>query len=109
NGKQRRREQSQRRRQRLRERPAVSADVSASREGQRIAPGGEDLSTRPCDRPGCYELFSIPHEQTPKRFCSVACRLALRRVWDREARYRARRRRSRRERVTKRARPLDTS
>jgi hypothetical protein len=39
----------------------------------------------------------------------VACRLALRRVLDREARYRARRRRMRCERVKKRARPPDTS
>jgi hypothetical protein len=39
----------------------------------------------------------------------VACRLALRRVLDREARYRARRRRMRCERVTKRAQPPDTS
>jgi hypothetical protein len=35
--------------------------------------------------------------------------LALRHVLDREARYRARRRRRRAERVTKRARPPDTS
>jgi hypothetical protein len=39
----------------------------------------------------------------------VACRLALRRVLDRDARYRARRRRRRCEPVTKRARPPDTS
>jgi hypothetical protein len=35
--------------------------------------------------------------------------LALRRVLDRESRYQARRRRMRCERVTKRARPPDTS
>ena len=109
NGKQRRREQSQRRRRRLRERQAASADESALREGQRKAPAGEDFSLRPCARPGCYELFSVAHDHSPKRFCSVACRLALRRVLDREARYRARRRRSRNERMTKRARPPDTS
>ena len=109
NGRDRRREQSRRYRQRLRERQVVSADVESPREGQRAGPGSEDLSTRPCDRPGCYELFAIPHEHSCKRFCSVACRLALRRVLDREARYRARRRRLRCERVTKRAWSPDTS
>jgi hypothetical protein len=39
----------------------------------------------------------------------MACRLALRRVLDRESRYRARRRHRRGERVTKCARPPDTS
>jgi hypothetical protein len=39
----------------------------------------------------------------------VACRLALRRVVDREERYQARRRRMRCKRVTKPARPPDTS
>jgi hypothetical protein len=109
NGKEQRREQSRRHRQRVRERQAASADVAASREGQRIAPSSEEFSTRPCDRPGCYELFALPHEQSSKRFCSVACRLALRRVLDREERYRARRRRMRCERVRGRARPPDTS
>ena len=108
-GRERRRAQSQRYRQRLRERQAASADVDPPPEGQRPAPACEDSSTRPCDRPGCYEHFCIPHEHSCKRFCSVACRLALRRVLDREARYRARRRRRRCERVTKRARPPDTS
>jgi hypothetical protein len=39
----------------------------------------------------------------------VACRLALRRVLDREARYRTRRRHRRGKRVTRRVRPPDTS
>jgi hypothetical protein len=39
----------------------------------------------------------------------MACRLALRRVLDREARYQARRRRQRRCRLTRRTRPPDTS
>jgi hypothetical protein len=108
-GKERRREQSRRRRQRLRERPPASADVEVPREGQRKESGGEEFGGRPCDRPGCYEFFRLPHESSSKRFCSVACRLALRRVLDREARYRTRRRRMRCARVTKRARPPDTS
>ena len=108
-GRERRRDQSRRYRQRCRERQTASADAAASGEGQRPAPLSEDFSTRRCERPGCYEPFSIKHEHSCKRFCSVACRLALRRVLDREARYRARHRRMRCERVTKRARPPDTS
>ena len=109
NGKQQRREQSKRYRERVRERQAASADADSPCEGQRIAATHEDFSGWPCARPGCYELFTLPHEQSCKRFCSLACRLALRRVLDRDARYQARRRRMRCERVTKRARPPDTS
>jgi hypothetical protein len=109
NGKQRRREQSRCYRQRLRERQAASADEETPREGQRAASESVDFSKRPCDRPGCYEHFAIPHEHSCQRFCSVECRLALRCVLDREARYRARRRRMRCERVTKQTRPPDTS
>jgi hypothetical protein len=108
-GREQRREQSRRYRQRLRERQAASADVESPREGQRPAPANEKLAARPCDRPGCYELFSLLHEHSCQRFCSMACRLALRRVLDREARYRARRRRRRCERVTGQASSPDTS
>lgn len=108
-GRERRREQSQRYRQRRRERQTASADVNSPREGQRASPGSADFQARPCDRPGCYVLFPIPHEHSCKRFCSVACRLALRRVLDREARWRARRRRRRLERLSRRPRPPDTS
>jgi hypothetical protein len=108
-GKQRRREQSKRYRQRVRERQAASADGALPSEGQRKAAEQEDFSAQPCRRPGCYELFTPPYEHSCKRFCSIACRLALRRVLDRETRYQARRRRRRRERMTRRARPPDTS
>lgn len=108
-GRERRREQSGRYRQRQRERPTASADADSLHEGQRPASPSEDSSTRRCERPGCYEHFHVKHEHSCRRFCSVACRLALRRVLDREARYRARRRHLRWERVTKRARPPDTS
>jgi hypothetical protein len=108
-GRERRREQSRRYRQRLRERQTASADVALPGEGQRPAMGSEDFSTRRCERPGCYEHFCVQHEHSCRRFCSVACRLALRRVLDREARYRERRRHRRGERVTRQARPPDTS
>ena len=109
NGREHRREQGQRYRQRRRERNVASADAEAPREGERIQPSNENSSARPCHRPGCYELFTLPHEHSRKRFCSVACRLALRRVLDRETRYQSRRRRLRCERVTRRAQPPDTS
>jgi hypothetical protein len=109
NGRVHRQEQQRRYRQRRRERPAASADEEPSREGQRISVPDEDFASRPCARAGCYELFALPHEHSCKRFCSLACRLALRRVLDREARYQARRRRWRCERVMRRAWPPDTS
>jgi hypothetical protein len=108
-GREQRRQQGRRYRERLRERPATSADEESPREGQRPASEREDFALQPCARPGCYELFPLVHEHACQRFCSVACRLALRRVLDREARWRARRRRGGWKRVTKRARPPDTS
>jgi hypothetical protein len=108
-GKERRREQSKRYRERVRAREKASADAESPCEGQRIASTPEDFSGEPCHRPGCYELFALAHDHSNKRFCSVECRLALRRVLDREGRYQARRRRLRCERVTERARPPDTS
>jgi hypothetical protein len=109
NGRDRRQEQNRRYRQRQRERKAASADAEAPREGQRIPPPVEEFSTRPCHRPGCYEVFVLAHEHSCKRFCSIACRLALRRVVDRETRYQARRRRRRCARGTRPARSPDTS
>jgi hypothetical protein len=88
---------------------AASAGVMAVREDQRPALGDEDFCQRMCDRPGCYVLFVVKDEHAGRRFCSVACRLALRRVLDREARYRQRRRRWRREQVTRRCQRPDTS
>jgi len=108
-GRESRREQSRRYRQRCRERAAASADVECQREGQRMTPPSQEFSGQPCDRPGCYELFALPHEHSCKRFCSLACRLALRRVLDREARYRARRRRRGHRRLTRRIVPPNTS
>jgi hypothetical protein len=109
-GRQRRRAQHQRYRQRRRERATASAaDVPAPREGQRPACPSEELVARRCARPGCYVWFSTVRGQSCQRFCSVACRLALRRVLDREARYRQRRRRWRRERMARRSQRPDTS
>lgn len=106
-----RREQNRRYRQRRRERElaAASAVAVAAREGQRPALSGEDFCERMCARPGCYVTLVVRHEAACRRFCSVACRLALRRVLDREWRYRQRRRRWRRERRRRRGPRPDTS
>lgn len=113
-GQERRRAPHCRYRQRCRARQAEAnrpppADTSPPREGQRPEPTDENLGTRPCARPGCYEVFVSTAAWAQRCFCSSLCRLALRRVLDREARYRQRRRRWRRERVTRRCQRLDTS
>lgn len=110
-GRERRRVQQQRYRQRRRERAtaAASADVLAVREGQRPACPGEDFIECLCARPGCYATFWVNPARSCRRYCSLACRLALRRVLDREARYRQRRQRWRRERMTRRRQRPDTS
>lgn len=80
-----------------------------SREGQRPAEFREHFAERACLRPGCYLVFGVRHEHSNRHFCSVACRLALRRVLDREARYHWRRQRESFRRVTGRYPSPDTS
>jgi len=107
-GREQRREENRRYRERRAEREEAAAEKEASekaREGKRMAFPSENFAERMCDRPGCYVLFWVKQDQSSQRFCSVMCRIALRRVLDREARYRQRRRRWRRQRV----RPPDTS
>jgi predicted nucleic acid-binding Zn ribbon protein len=119
-GKERRREQSRRYRDRVRQRSALAESVPpithiepassvieaesrpqddppvvipAVSEGERPGEIPEKSCGLPCHRPGCYVLFLAavaPHDQ---KFCSAACRQALRRVRQREARLRRRRRR----------------
>ena len=70
-------------------------------EGQRP---GDDSGFFCCDRPGCDEHFA-PSKRSPcQRFCSPSCRQALRRVIERERRWRQRARRARRNRPTGRCR-----
>lgn len=107
-GKVRRREQCRRSRRRiplvvLPQPPALPDSVptpagppeppAPAREGQRPATFSADFSVRFCQRPGCYECFTVSSDWSPQRFCCGLCRQALRRVLDREARYRQRRRR----------------
>ena len=82
---------------------------SDGREGQRPAEFCEHFEERACLRPGCYVVFGVRYEHSNRHFCSVACRLALRRVLDRESRYRWRRQPGQSWRVTGRCQPPDTS
>lgn len=107
-GRQQRGQQARRYRQRQRSRlrwhrPAVdtwaagaaaAAEVAAAaREGKRRAEKRDEVCLRPCARPGCYVLFAVGAPSNPRCFCCALCRRALRRVLDREARWRRRRRR----------------
>ena len=83
-GQERRREQSRRYRERRRERQPQPAEP---REGQRPGPQPEDSC---CARPGCYELFARGRRSPLQTFCGWLCRKALRRVRQRETRWRRR-------------------
>lgn len=86
-GKCRRREQAGRYRQRNRQREPEPDCSDAEREGYPLAGGAAEHG---CCRPGCYERF-VPTSRSPlQRFCSAACRQALRRVLVRERRWRQR-------------------
>jgi hypothetical protein len=61
------------------------------REGQRPARIPENYHGHACHRPGCYELFPLRPRSPGQRFCCAQCRRALRRVLDREAKWRRRR------------------
>ena len=64
--------------------------------GQRPTTLPEDFVGRPCARPGCYVVCPLRPGVPQQRFCSCRCRLALRRVLDREARWHWRQDRRRR-------------
>ena len=86
-GKQRRRQQSCRYRERVRQRQEAAPLPSPVGEGHQ---GAADSEKIPCSRPGCYELF-LPERRSPlKKFCCALCRQALRRVRQREARWQQR-------------------
>jgi hypothetical protein len=85
-GEQCRREQSRRRRKRQRER--LSADANKACVGYHKDDEGKKFC---CHRPGCYERYNRTARSPRKKFCSAACRMALRRVLVREARWAKRR------------------
>lgn len=88
-GRECRRRQSSRYRQRVRQRrEAEQAAAGTACEGERAAEASENSC---CARPGCYERFA-PSRRTPhRRFCSSLCHQALRRVIQRERRWGRRR------------------
>jgi hypothetical protein len=67
--------------------------IPAASEGQRPTEIPENSCGLPCCRPGCYVLFPATLPSPHQHFCSGLCRQALRRVRQREARLRHRRRR----------------
>ena len=73
------------------ESPAV---VATSGEGQRPAKISEKSCGLPCHRPGCYVLFLSSARSPDQKFCSSSCRQALRRVRQRGLQLQQRRRRS---------------
>ena len=92
-GKERRRQQSQRNRQRRLQGPAEDANQPATRTPLVGGEGyqQEDFQKKsPCHRPGCYACFVIPRRSPLKKFCSTLCRRALRAVLQREVRWRRR-------------------
>ena len=120
-GKERRREQAQRHREREQQRstlaapapqlppvapvfPVVEAQTIMSDSALMIRSDYQNVGQRPekirpqsdglpCSRPGCYVLF-LPSPRSPdQHFCSGSCRQALRRARQREARLRRRRQR----------------
>jgi hypothetical protein len=69
-----------------------STAISVPGVGQRPVPISEKSLGLPCHRPGCYVLFLPAVRWLDQKFCSHLCRRALRRVRQREARLRHRRR-----------------
>ena len=84
-GRQCRREQSRRFRERCRQRQRSAVVATAQREGHHKQPGHEFFC---CDRPGCYVLFRRTARSPCQKFCGPLCRMALRRVLVGEARWR---------------------
>jgi hypothetical protein len=67
--------------------------IPAVFEGERPGETAGKSCGLPCHRPGCYVLFLPALASRDQKFCSIACRQALRRVRQREVRLRHRRRR----------------
>jgi hypothetical protein len=137
-GKERRREQARRHRERAQQRsalagptpqippiepafPVIEAQTVSKSDstpiihacchsvGQRPAEILEKSCGLPCHRPGCYVLFLPAVASQDQKFCSAACRQALRRVHQREARLRRRRRRGARPLRRPRGEPLQAA
>ncbi len=88
-GKECRRCQSRRYRERQRQKrealQLTCLQAKGEGEGQRAATNPGTIS---CGRPGCYVLFNITSRSPLQKYCSCGCRQAMRRVRQREARWR---------------------
>jgi hypothetical protein len=84
-GREARRQQSRRYRERVKQREKSASSAEACCEGHHQ--DGE-LEKICCSRPGCYELFAVERRSPLKAYCSSLCRQALRGVRQREARWR---------------------
>jgi hypothetical protein len=80
-GKQRRRQQACRYRERVRKREEA---LGSAAEGHQEVDDSQKIL---CSRPGCYERFAPERRSPLKKFCCALCREALRRVRQREARW----------------------
>ncbi len=69
--------------------------------GQRAA---SEVELFCCERPGCEVHFTLTSRSPCQRFCSPSCRQALRRVIERERRWRQRGLRARRQPIAKQLR-----
>ena len=83
NGKKKRGEQCQRRRELLKTREAAVRRQSHRCEGNH----NKNIFGSCCDRPGCYERFIKTRRSPQQRFCSHECRHAFERVLERERRW----------------------
>jgi len=86
-GKERRRQQSCRYRERVRQRREEVQPPPTACEGHQEVDDSERI---PCLRPGCYERFPPSRRSPLRKFCCTLCRQALQRVHRREARWRRR-------------------
>ena len=89
-GKQVRREQSRRYRQRVRERQQNACETAddGCRDASEGHHKGVDSEKLACSRPGCYEVFPASDRSPLKKFCTAMCCQALRRVRRRESHWR---------------------
>lgn len=85
-GRQCRREQSRRWRERRREEgKPLKNPLADEARGAGVGHQQEKIS---CDRPGCYAHVDASGRSPRQRFCSPLCRKALRSAWAREKRWR---------------------
>jgi hypothetical protein len=70
---------------------ALEKELAAAEDGGEKKQVARVIATkffgRPCDRPGCYELFNVNYRSPKQHFCSKECRRAVERVREREQQW----------------------